>query len=332
MLMANNTKISVIIPFYNARPLIDGCVASLMRQTTAEKTEYIFIDDGSTDGSADIVKKAIQANTSPARSIRLLSLPHNQGLAAARQTGLNNATGEYISYCDADDFVDAPMYASMLKAAVENNADVVCTPLLIETGRKTKIERFKKPMLPDLNDMPLDTLHFSLCNKLVRRSMLTEHGLEVFPGVNCWEDMSIMFRVYIFARKTIILDTPFYHYRRSHSTSLTAGKAQRILDEHLLFVSHMEEWFDSQPPQLRIRYAPFIRFARFTAKIKMLRCRNRNIRLWKTTFPDANAGILAYRNIPWHYRILFYLADRLPLEVTAPLCELANCIQQRKKD
>lgn len=328
--MANDTKISVIIPFYNACPLIENCVASLMRQTVTEKTEYIFVDDGSTDDSADIVKKAIADNTISSRKILLLTLPHNQGLAAARQTGINHATGDYISYCDADDFIDASMYACMLKAAEENDADIVCTPLLIETDKGTKTERFKSHALPDLNDMPLDTLHFSLCNKLVRRSLLTEHSLEIFPGVNCWEDMSIMFRVYIFARKTVVLDTPFYHYRRSHSTSLTAGKAKRILDEHLLFVDRMEQWFDSQPPQLRKRYAPFIRFARFTAKIKMLRGSNRNIKLWKTTYPDANVHIFAYRNIPLLYRILFYLADRLPLVLTEPLCKLANHIQKEK--
>lgn len=306
-------RVSVIVPFYNAGKHIERCAESLMRQTLKDGIEFVFVNDGSTDDSESRLNSILEKYPERMKQVRLVRRPKNGGLAAARQDGLDAMSGQYFVYCDADDWVETDMYESLLAVADREDADVVCSSFFMETGSKTSVLRFKMSRFPNLNDAPLDTLHFSICNKLVRRQIIVEHGLRLFPNANCWEDLGLSFRVLIFAKKVVIVDKAYYHYRREPNASMSTSKMERVLHDHLLMVDAIEKWFDSQPAELRRQYAPFIRFLRFTAKIKMLRGKNKDIERWKSTYPETNRHIMAYKNIPLPYRLLFLMAEKLPV-------------------
>ncbi len=306
-------RLTVVVPFYNARQHIGECVHSLMRQTMTHGIEYVFVDDCSTDGSADEVMSVV--NTYPQRreQVTIMRNDENRGSAFARQRGMNAARGEFVVHCDADDWVGPEMYAKMLRVAESTGADVVCTPFFInKAGGKQEVVAFPSLDYPQLNNMPLDTLHCSLWNKIIRRSVVEDNQLRFFEGVNCWEDLGLWFRIAICTRRIVIYNRPFYHYRKETADSLTTERMDRVLADHLAFVDHMEQWFASKPEIYRLRYAQFINFAKFTAKIKMLRGHHCDIDRWKATYPETNAGIMGYRNIPYLYRLCFYLAYRLP--------------------
>ena len=303
-------RVSVIVPCYNAGKHIERCAESLMRQTLKDGIEFVFVNDGSTDDSLDKLVSVVSKYPYRSTQVKIESQP-NQGSAAARQKGHDCAVGDYLIHCDADDWVEADMYESLLAVADREDADVVCSSFFMETGSKTSVLRFKTSRFPNLNDAPLDTLHFSICNKLVRRSIVVDHGLRLFPNVNCWEDLGLSFRVLIFAKKVVIVDRAFYHYRREPNASMSTSRMEKVLHDHLLMVDAIEKWFDSQPAELRRQYAPFIRFLRFTAKIKMLRGKNKDIERWKSTYPETNRHIMAYKNIPLPYRLLFLMAEKL---------------------
>lgn len=305
-------RVSVIVPFYNAGKHIERCAESLMRQTLKDGIEFVFVNDGSTDDSLDKLVSVVSKYPYRSTQVKIESQP-NQGSAAARQKGHDCAVGDYLIHCDADDWVETDMYESLLAVADREDADVVCSSFFVETGNRTIIRRFKSDRFPNLNDAPLDTLHFSICNKLVRRSIVVDHGLRLFPNVNCWEDLGLSFRVLIFAKKVVIVDRAFYHYRREPNASMSTSRMEKVLHDHLLMVDAIEKWFDSQPAELRRQYAPFIRFLRFTAKIKMLRGKNKDIERWKSTYPETNRHIMAYKNIPLPYRLLFLMAEKLPV-------------------
>lgn len=305
-------RVSVIVPFYNAGKHIERCAESLMRQTLKDGIELVFVNDGSTDDSLDKLVSVVSKYPYRSTQVKIESQP-NQGSAAARQKGHDCAVGDYLIHCDADDWVETDMYESLLAVADREDADVVCSSFFVETGNRTIIRRFKSDRFPNLNDAPLDTLHFSICNKLVRRSIVVDHGLRLFPNVNCWEDLGLSFRVLIFAKKVVIVDRAFYHYRREPNASMSTSRMEKVLHDHLLMVDAIEKWFDSQPAELRRQYAPFIRFLRFTAKIKMLRGKNKDIERWKSTYPETNRHIMAYKNIPLPYRLLFLMAEKLPV-------------------
>ena len=90
-------KVSVVIPVYNVKPYLERCVQSVLRQTYKE-LDSILVDDGSTDGSGELCDKIAE------RDLRVRVIhQENQGLSGARNTGIHQATGEYVIFMDSDD-------------------------------------------------------------------------------------------------------------------------------------------------------------------------------------------------------------------------------------
>lgn len=90
-----SVNVSVIIPIFKVRNFIERCACSLFEQTLKD-VEYIFVDDASPDDSIDILKACIERYPERRGQVRILVHEHNQGLPAARNTGLVVATGEYV--------------------------------------------------------------------------------------------------------------------------------------------------------------------------------------------------------------------------------------------
>lgn len=122
-----NQLISIIIPLYNARGYIDHIVPCVMQQTYPN-LEILLVNDGSTD---DTLEKCQQYQRQDAR-IRVLS-QENGGVSAARNRGLAEAKGEYISFVDADDYLKPDFIEVLYRAATAEGCDVVCSDYL-ETG------------------------------------------------------------------------------------------------------------------------------------------------------------------------------------------------------
>ena len=112
------SKISVIVPIYNCKNYIKRCVDSLLLGTHPNM-EIILVNDGSTDGVEDVLA------TYENRDNVIIIHQENGGVSAARNRGLESATGQYIGFVDADDFVDEKMYSTLLTIATERDADIV---------------------------------------------------------------------------------------------------------------------------------------------------------------------------------------------------------------
>ena len=106
--MQERIKISVIVPFFNVEKFIGKCAGSLMRQTLRDGIEFLFIDDGSTDNSAAELERALSGFPERKAQIRMLSNDDNRGTAFSRERGLQEAQGEFVVFCDADDRVEPP--------------------------------------------------------------------------------------------------------------------------------------------------------------------------------------------------------------------------------
>ncbi len=111
--------LSIIIPVYNYADVLNECLDSVIRQKTQYSYEVIIIDDGSTDGSADVIEKYGQYDN--VRFIR----QENQGIGAARNRGLDEAVGKYIMFIDCDDCIHEDLVEKMLSRAAETDADIV---------------------------------------------------------------------------------------------------------------------------------------------------------------------------------------------------------------
>ncbi len=112
--------VSIIVPVYNVEKYIEKCILSIINQTYTN-LEIIIVNDGSLDHSENIIKEYISKDN----RIKYIKR-ENGGLGAARNTGIENATGKYIAFVDSDDWIDPEMYSVLWQKAYECDADVVC--------------------------------------------------------------------------------------------------------------------------------------------------------------------------------------------------------------
>ena len=218
-------KVSVIIPVYKVEQYIEKCVRSLMEQTMKEGIEYLFINDCSPDDSMGVLKRTLDDYPERISQARFFNLPENHKTAYVRTLGLKEAHGEYVIFCDADDWVDVEMYEMMFQTAKENDVDiVVCNHI-----RHSKEGQFPSKYHYRRNPSEVirflyeqDLFKFSpLWNKLIRGAIFREYNCFPYPGINQSEDLNMLVRVFCHARSLYHLeDKYYYHYNRLNVNSI----------------------------------------------------------------------------------------------------------------
>lgn len=225
-------KVSVIIPAYNAQIYAPYAVESALRQTMSE-LEVIVVDDCSTDSTLRVLRERFGTND----RVRIVSQPENGGVSAARNRGIEEAKGEYIVFLDSDDAMRPDMLEKMLSAAQAHDADVLHTtgcllpavqPLPDDIACLSP-EQYK-PLIPELCEAgqevyfaPTDTAeklaqwythkyHWSVWNKLFRRSFIEEHHIR-FDKLSMAEDMVFCFKAFFLADTYAVLPGQWYVYR-----------------------------------------------------------------------------------------------------------------------
>lgn len=169
-------KISIIVPIYNSENDLDQCIESIANQTY-KNIEIILVNDGSTDDSINICRKWESID-----SRIVLIDKQNEGVAKARNDGLEKATGEYIGFVDHDDFIESNMYEIMIDDMLEHNADIVmCSSTgIYEDGSTTKGYTNYKSFEIDKNDLIKRMQNYekifcsSVWSKLYKREVVGE--------------------------------------------------------------------------------------------------------------------------------------------------------------
>ena len=213
--------ISVIVPIYNAELYLVKCIESLRHQTYTA-LQIILVNDGSTDNSLAIAERYAEQDT----RIEVYSHSSNQGQSAARNTGLQYVTGEFISFVDADDYVDEDFYAYMHHQI--GNLDCV----QIGYKRVTNQGKILIKKLPK---------HFhqftSPCMRLYRREIFLKHGL-YFPAGMIYED--VIFSLDFWATKPSHKMLPYTGYNYLANTNSTTAMRNLVAKE-LLFATLQEK-------------------------------------------------------------------------------------------
>lgn len=318
--------VSVIMPFHNSESTIERAIASLDAQECDEETEFVLVNDGSTDCSVEIVEYYAAKHPEFGRRLRFVSYPFRQGAAAAFAQGMKHAEGEYLARLDSDDAYAAGALQALLRKAREDNADIVVSDVFIESpGRKPTVCRLYERKL-ELNRMPLTTVYFCLWNKLIRRELLEDNGIAPVSGIDCWEDVSVSARAFAVAGKVCHLPEPLYYYSVNQAKgSLSRSHRDIVLRQRLMCALLVEKWFDER--NIEDRYAPFLNLMKFNAKIKLLRSSDRDIVKWKETFPEVNGAIMSLKQMPLYLRVAFWLVDRLPVPLADSCCKIAESLK-----
>lgn len=120
----DNLRITIIIPVYNVEPYIVECLRSVMRQTYSGSLECIIVDDCGTDKSIEIAEKLIADYGGPIE-FRVLHHEHNRGLSAARNIGMDAATGNYVYFLDSDDWISDNCIEKLVEPLLREKVDIV---------------------------------------------------------------------------------------------------------------------------------------------------------------------------------------------------------------
>lgn len=135
-----NKKLSIVVPNYNNEKYLKKCIECLLQQTY-KNVEIIVVNDGSKGKSDEIM-----ATYSDNPKIKYVKHDVNKGLFQARLTGASNATGDYITFLDADDYVSIDYYRTMMRKAEETNSDMVISRMALEydSGKQIEYKLFEK--------------------------------------------------------------------------------------------------------------------------------------------------------------------------------------------
>lgn len=214
-------KVSVIVPIYNVEKYIGRCVHTLMRQTLQE-VEFIFVDDAATDSSMNILCTVIASYPDRMPFVKIIRHEHNKGLPAARNTGLQYATGEYVFHCDSDDFMEHDALERLYETATKNNADIVWCDYteMLPTMEKHKPQPSFSTPLEAIKAMLTGNMEYNVWNKLAKRSLYTDNGIEFPEGHTMGEDLTIIM-LFACAGNVAYVEYAAYHYERTNPTAVT---------------------------------------------------------------------------------------------------------------
>ncbi len=197
--------VSIIIPVYNCEKYICKCISSICNQTY-RKVQIIVIDDGSTDGSGKFLDEISDARL-------VLIRQNNAGVCFARNEGISKAIGKYITFLDADDYVDPEYIEKMVVAAEENNSDLVVSGFKNEDSFGRVINTLA-PVSYKRNTDEMWVYRLSAaCGRLYRKSFWDSSKLSftMQNGVRC-EDVPICLFSNYAAKNIVVLDYAGYHY------------------------------------------------------------------------------------------------------------------------
>lgn len=252
-------KISLIAPIYGVENYIVKFAESVLGQSYAN-IEYIFVNDGTKDHSIEILESLIKEKF-PYRSSQIKIVhKQNEGLPAARRSGLEHATGDYVYNVDSDDWLEVDAIAKIVERIKATDADIVYFNYIKEYPSRSK----KKKELEYSNDernlyirnMYNHKSSASVWNKCVRRSLFVNNDICI-PRHGYAEDCVVTSQLVGYARSIAYLDAYLYHYRKGNPGALTAQKMRNRKREYAINFLNLYERYH-EVPEKRNPIAPIM--------------------------------------------------------------------------
>lgn len=230
-------KISLIVPIYNTREYLRKCLDSMILQTYPNM-EFVCINDGSTDGSGDILDEYAKKDK------RIVAIhQNNMGESAARNVGLQVMTGDYFGFMDCDDWIEPDMYGTLIEALEKKDADMAAASWIKETEDGSYV--MKNRLTPDTEVLNREQL--MLCvyrrddfqgfaymwDKLYKRELLyykSDKMATFEENIALGGDVIFLGRMLLGVKKAVYVDRAFYHYRQRKSSGCHTEDVSKRMD------------------------------------------------------------------------------------------------------
>ena len=252
-----SSKVSIIVPIYNAGEYLNQCVESLTNQSY-KNIEILLVNDGSTDKSGEICNE-LQAQDERIRVIH----KENGGAASARNIGVKESSGDYVMFIDADDWFELDTVSTLVSHMDNNQLDVARFNYVREFGDKSlekkntfleervyegeeckKLCRQVLGLVGEELSNP-ENMNFlaSVCFNVYRRDILTSNGLSFvdIKLIGSFVDGSYNFEVFNYVKKFEFINKHFYHYRKTNSGAATANYRKNYVERQMVMLGKLED-------------------------------------------------------------------------------------------
>ncbi len=213
--------VSVVVPVWNPGPNFERCIASLLAQTISrDEYEIVLVDDGSTDGTADVLDRLAEQHP---RLVRVLHIPSSGWPGRPRNVGIDAARGEFVHLVDNDDTLPPYALQALVSAAVEHDADVALGRPASDFRGLNHALYGRPSWCGTLWDEP-DLTTTLTPHKMFRRALLVRYGIRFPEGPVPLEDQMFVIQAYVHARRIAVLtDRVYYSYLRRVGSGRNAG-------------------------------------------------------------------------------------------------------------
>ena len=247
--MNSPIKFSIIVPVYGVERFIADFADSAFSQTYPH-IEFIFVNDGTKDKSIDVLNGVIDEKYSHLRErIRIIE-KQNGGLPAARKTGLEHATGDYVWHVDPDDWLELDAVESIVDRIEETGAEVVYFNLVKEYEGKSKVKRDRWHAENAQKEYVWDMFNHksfgSVCNKCIKKSLYDNERV-IFAKYSYAEDTFLTSQLVGYSKCISFLDKPLYHYRKTNPNSITRQNLKKRHREYALNFARLYDHYRDLP-------------------------------------------------------------------------------------
>lgn len=304
--MEKKAKVSVLVPFYNVEQYVGRCVESLFSQTYSN-IEYVFVNDCTPDNSMDIINEYIDKFNVRNKCV-IINHEVNKGISASRNDCLDNATGDYILFIDSDDYIDKDMVELLLKAAIENNADISGCGY-IEEYKDHSVEmpqRYTNDHTEMMRAITVLTIKGVMWKLLIRRSVVEENQVRFIPDNTMVDDYLFCCQVFFYAKRFASVDKCMYHYIQYNPNNYSKTREFNITSQAKAIIK-TEEFYKENGVYELVKDELLQR--KFISKLPLLLNKNcYNVKLWRELFPESN-NIWKKMNFSFKQKTLFQLAS-----------------------
>lgn len=304
--MEKKAKVSVLVPFYNVEKYVGRCVESLFSQTYSN-IEYVFVNDCTPDNSMDIINEYIDKFNVRNKCV-IINHEVNKGISASRNDCLDNATGDYILFIDSDDYIDKDMVELLVKAAIENNADISGCGY-IEEYKDHSVEmpqRYTNDHTEMMRAITVLTIKGVMWKLLIRRSVVEENQVRFIPDNTMVDDYLFCCQVFFYAKRFASVDKCMYHYIQYNPNNYSKTREFNITSQAKAIVK-TEEFYKENGVYELVKDELLQR--KFISKLPLLLNKNcYNVKLWRELFPESN-NVWKKMNFSFKQKTLFQLAS-----------------------
>ena len=227
-------KVSIVVPVFGVEKYIERCCISLFSQTY-ENLEIIFVDDKTEDSSIQKLNTVLEKFAHRKSQVSVIHHQENKGLSSARETGIQAATGDFITHVDSDDFIETDFIENCIQEAIEKDLDIVIAGTWHEYTDK-KIADLSACQSSDITTYTKNVIAHNtpscIWGKVFKTSLYKENDIHCIPGISYGEDYAVLPKLVHAAKKIGFVQKPLYHYVH-YNSGYTPDFAQDIEISHL---------------------------------------------------------------------------------------------------